>query len=441
VIGALRGSCKVPGDKSISHRAAILGALAGGISRVRGFSTAEDCASTVRAVGTLGVAVDRSANGDLLVHGPIEARPRDAGTVDCGRAGTAMRLLAGVAASLPITATLTGDPQLLARPMGRVADPLRRMGASMDLQDGSRAPMRVSGGSLTAIDYQLPVPSAQVKSAVLLAALRAEGRTTIREPSISRDHTERMLEAMGASISRGTGLVEIEPGTLEPIDILVPGDPSSAAFLWAAAAVVPGSDVTVRGVGLNPTRAGFLGVLRRMGGHVECSPTDGIEREGVDDRAAGGADDRSGEPAGDVRVRHAALTATVIEPSEVGRLVDELPLIGLLASQADGTTLVRGAAELRVKESDRIGSLVAGLRAMGADAEELPDGFAVHGPARLHGSIADGREDHRMAMTFVVAGLVADGPVWVEGLEFAADSFRGFQETLAKLAGDGSAAR
>jgi 3-phosphoshikimate 1-carboxyvinyltransferase len=318
---------------------------------------------------------------------------------------------------------LTGDPQLLGRPMGRVADPLRRMGAAVELEAGDRAPIEISGGSLAGIDYRLPVPSAQVKSAVLLAGLRADGRTTVREQSVSRDHTERMLEAMDASISRGPGVVEVEPGALRPLDLTVPGDPSSAAFLWAAAAIVPGSDVTVRRVGLNPTRLGFLDVLRRMGGTVECAP----------DR------DRAGEPSGDVRVRHAELSATAIEPSEVGGLIDEIPLIGLLASQADGTTLVRGAAELRVKESDRIAALMAGLRAMGAEAEELPDGFAVRGPARLHASVVDGRRDHRIAMTFAVAGLAADGPVRVEGLEYAADSFRGFQATLAALTGESTA--
>jgi 3-phosphoshikimate 1-carboxyvinyltransferase len=425
VTGPIRGSCTVPGDKSISHRAAILGALARGTSRIRGFSTAEDCASTLRAVRSLGVRVDWAADGELLVHGPVDEQPRDAGPIDCGRAGTAMRMLAGVVASLPVTAVLTGGPQLLGRPMGRVADPLRRMGASVGLEAGDRAPIRISGSSLAGIDYEPPVPSAQVKSAVLLAGLRAEGRTTVREPSISRDHTERMLEAMGATIGRGPDVVEIEPGTLHPLDLDVPGDPSSAAFLWAAAAMVPGSDVTVRGVGLNPTRLGFLDVLRRMGGRVECSPRG----------------DRAGEPFGDVRVRHVGLTAIAVDPSEVGRLVDELPLIGLLASQAEGTTLVRGATELRVKESDRIGGLVAGLRALGAEAEELPDGFVVHGPTRLQRSVLDGRQDHRIAMTFAVAGLAAEGPVRVEGLEFADDSFPGFRDTLAELARDGQAAR
>ncbi len=418
----LRGSCRVPGDKSISHRAAILGALAGGTTRVHGLSPAGDCRATIRALRTLGVRIERGArrgtDAEVVdVHGPLDPTPRDAGRVDCGRAGTAMRLLAGVIASYPIAARLTGDPQLLNRPMGRVAEPLREMGARVGLADGGRPPIHVHGGDLHGIDYRVPVASAQVKSAVLLAGLRAEGPTTVTEPHPSRDHTERMLEAMGARIAREDGSIRVWASALQPSEFTVPGDASSAAFLWTAAAIVPGSGVTVEDVGLNPGRIRFLEVLRRMGGDVE------IEITG----------ESSGEPVGRARVRHADLQGTTIEPDEVPALIDELPLLGLLATQAEGVTRVRGAAELRVKESDRIAGLTEGLGILGGKAEQDADGFAVQGPTRLLGGEVDGRGDHRLAMTFAVAGLAADGDVHVRGLAFAADSFPGFDRAVRAL--------
>jgi 3-phosphoshikimate 1-carboxyvinyltransferase len=408
----------VPGDKSISHRAAILAALAPGTSRVRGFSPAGDCASTLAALRALGVRTERGpGTDDVRIHGPVAEGLREPVLIDCGRAGTAMRLLAGVVASLPVTATLTGHAQLLRRPMGRVAAPLRDMGAGVELNHGDTAPIRVTGGSLRGIEHCPAVASAQVKSAVLLAGLRAEGRTTVREPIATRDHTERMLAAMGATCGASPGVAWVEPGVLSPLDLTVPGDPSSASFLWAAAALVPGSSLAVEGVGLNPGRTGFLRILERMGAGVDTEP----------------APDQGGEPAGSVRVRHAPLTAVRVEPDEIPSAIDELPLVGLLATRADGITEVRGAAELRVKESDRIAGLVAGLRALGADAEERDDGFAVRGPTPLHGALVDPLTDHRLAMTFAVAGLIADGPVEVNGLAYADDSFPGFDAALAKL--------
>jgi 3-phosphoshikimate 1-carboxyvinyltransferase len=412
------GTCRVPGDKSISHRAVILAALAQGISRIRGFSPAGDPASTLAAVRALGVRTELVPGTDeLLIHGPVAEGLREPVLIDCGRAGTAMRLLAGVVASMPVTATLTGHPQLLRRPMGRVAAPLRDMGAGVELNHGDTAPIRVTGGALRGIEHRPAVASAQVKSAVLLAGLRAQGRTTVREPIPTRDHTERMLAATGATCGASAGLAWVEPSALSPLDLSVPGDPSSAAFLWATAAIVPGSSLAVEAVGLNPGRTGFLRILERMGGSVlvEAGPEQG------------------GEPVGSVRVRHAPLQAVRVEPDEVPSAIDELPLVGLLATQADGVTEVRGAAELRVKESDRIAGLVAGLRALGADAEELDDGFAVRGPTPLHGAVVDALTDHRLAMTFAVAALIAEGPVEVEGLLYADDSFPGFEAALAGL--------
>jgi 3-phosphoshikimate 1-carboxyvinyltransferase len=421
----LTGVCTVPGDKSISHRAAILGALADGSSTITSFSPAGDCASTLRALSTLGVGIEgRRRRGDaIVVHGPFDRSPREMGRVDCGRAGTAMRLLAGLIAShAGVGARLTGDPQLLSRPMLRVAEPLRRMGARVGLAAGDCPPIHVTGADLQGIDYAMPVASAQVKSAILLAGVRADGATTVREPAPSRDHTERMIAAMGARIEASDNAVRVERSTLRPIDISVPGDPSSAAFLWAAAAMVPGSDVTVEGVGLNPTRVAFLDLLRAMGAVVE------IERTG----------EEAGEPVGRARVRYAGLSATALEPASVPALIDELPLVGLLATQAEGVTEVRGAEELRVKESDRIAGLVEGLDLLGADAEALPDGFVVRGPTALRGGSVEGRRDHRLAMTFAAAGLVASEPVHVEGLAFAGDSFPGFADTLRALAHGGT---
>ncbi len=413
----LTGTYEVAGDKSISHRAAILGALAHGTSVIRGFSQAGDCASTLAALDSIGVTVERDAAGSVLVHGPLDASPRDVGIVGCGRAGTAMRLLAGVLASFPLRATLTGDPQVLRRPMRRVAEPLRAMGARVELADGEHAPIHVEGGGLGAIDHAMSVASAQVKSAVLLAGLRADGRTSVDEPAPTRDHTERMLAAMGAAVGRSGSTAWVEPSELSAIDLSVPGDPSSAAFLWAAAALVPGSDLAVDAVGLNPTRTGFLRILERMGGDVRIEP----------------AADRAGEPVGAVRVRHAPLTPTRVDAREVPSAIDELPMVALLATQADGVTEVRGARELRVKESDRISVLVTGLHAMGANAEELDDGFVVRGPTRLHGAQVDAAADHRLAMTFAVAGLVTEEPVRVGDLAYAGDSFPGFEALLDTL--------
>jgi 3-phosphoshikimate 1-carboxyvinyltransferase len=407
----LTGACMVDGDKSISHRAAILGALARGTTVVHGWSRAGDCASTLEALHALGVEIG-VRGGDVSIRGPLPASPRDLGAVDCGRAGTAMRLLTGVLASFPMTATLTGDPQLMRRPMGRLAEPLRAMGARIELLDEEHPPITIVGtGDLRAIDHVTTVASAQVKSAVLLAGLRADGRTMVREPAPSRDHTERMLGSMGASVGRAHPGAWVEPGELSAIEMTVPGDPSSAAFLWAAAALVRGSDLVVDGVGLNPTRTGFLRILGRMGGDVRVEPDP----------------DQAGEPVGAVRVRYAPLTATTVDADEIPSTIDELPLVGLLATQAEG------AAELRVKESDRVAGVVRGLRELGADLEEAGDGFVVRGPTPLRGGGVDALADHRLAMTFAVAGLLTPEPVHVEGLAYAGDSFPGFGPLLERL--------
>lgn len=411
----IHGVARVPGDKSISHRAAILAGLAGGRSSVSNFAPGGDCTASVEVLRALGAVVER--DGDSIVVTPAAEPGRPRGPLDCARSGTTMRLMAGVLAAMPFRSTLTGHEQLLRRPMGRIALPLRLMGAEVELSGGEHPPMTVRGGSLVGIEYELPVASSQVKSAVLLAGLSALGTTTVVEPLPTRDHTERLLAWLGAPIHATQGRVTVRSeGWLRPFELRVPGDLSSAAPLLAAAALVEGSDLVVEDVGLNPTRTGFLRTLERMGAAIEIDalPADP-------------------EPAGRLRIRQARLVGTTVRGEEVPLLVDELPLLGVVATQADGVTEVRGAAELRLKESDRIAGLVAGLRAIGADVEEYDDGFAVRGPTPLRGGAVDSRSDHRLAMAFAVAGLVASAPVAVSGMGFVADSFPGFEQALESV--------
>ncbi len=415
---ALRGVCTVSGDKSISHRAVLLAALSPELSRIRGLATALDCRASLRAAAQLGAAV-AERDGELLIRGAAEP-PGATVAIDCGRSGTTMRLLAGILSARLGPSVLRGDPQLLARPMDRVAIPLRQMGASVETAPGGRAPLLIHGGRLAGIRYRLPVASAQVKSAVLLAGLGAEGRTVVEEPVPTRDHTERLLVAMGAGIEEwwqdGVHSIGIAPGGLGGLDLTVPGDASSAAVLATAAALVPGSSVTVTSVSVNPTRTAFLSLLAQMGTAVEFGDP------------GGGA-----EPAADVTVRYRPLRAVEVGAAVVPLLVDELPLVGLLATQAEGTTVVEGAEELRFKEVDRISGLVEGLRRLGAEVEEGRDGFAVTGPTRLRVGTVDSKGDHRLAMVFSLAGLLAGDEVAVAGTEFIGDSFPEFASVLGAL--------
>ena len=413
----LSGTIRVPGDKSISHRMALLAAVATGRSTLSGFSDAGDCAATLHVLRGLGVHTVHDRDTVVIDGGEGLRRPER--PLNCRRSGTTMRLACGLLAGSSLDVTLTGDPQLLGRPMERVADPLRTMGARIATTDGL-PPIRLHGGFLRGIDYRLPVASAQVKSAVLLAGLRATGATKIIEPIPSRDHTERLLVWLDAPIEIEEGperSVSIGPGHLSAFEAAVPGDVSSAAPLLAAAALVPGSSVTIEEVGLNPTRTGFLRVLERMGAHIE---TEAVASSGP-------------EPVGRISIQHGELRATQIEPDEVPLLIDELPLVAVVGAVADGTTVVRGAAELRVKESDRIAVLAGGLRELGADVEEHADGFSVTGATGFRGAAVDGGGDHRLAMAFAVAALAADGPVAVNGLDSVADSFPGFLRTLESL--------
>ncbi|MBV8562208.1 MAG: 3-phosphoshikimate 1-carboxyvinyltransferase [Actinobacteria bacterium] len=412
---ALVGHVAVPGDKSISHRSVLIGALCEGETHVTGFGRSGDTWATVEAVRALGVQVDDVGEDELVVHG-VGLRGLRAGVVDCANAGTLMRLLAGVCAGQQGEFTLTGDESLSRRPMERIAEPLRRMGASVETTDG-HAPVRVTGSdTLRAIDYQSPVASAQVKSAVLLAGLNAAGPTTVVEPAPSRDHTELMLEAAGARVRRRASSVTVEPaGALRLDEVVVPGDFSSAAPLLVAAALVPGSDLTVHDLGLNPRRAALLDVLERMGARVS-----------VFNRRKAGL-----EPVGDVQVQPGELVATRIGAAEVPALVDELPLVALLASHARGETVVSGAAELRVKESDRVEAVTDGLRAVGGRIRSRDDGWTITGvPTRLKGGHVDARGDHRIAMLGAIAGLASREGVEIGGADTVAISFPGFYDLL-----------
>ena len=407
------GHVAVPGDKSISHRAVLFGALSPGPTRVRGFGRSGDTESTIAAVRALGAFVDDASDDELVVHG---GDLRDA-AIDCGNAGTLLRLITGVLAGTNGTYTLTGDESLSTRPMERIAEPLRRMGAQIETTDG-HAPVRIAPAQLKGIDYELPVASAQVKSAVLLAGLYATGATTVVEPTPTRDHTELMLEAAGIRVKRRPTSVTVEPGTLRLDDVVVPGDISSAAAFLVAAALLPGSDVTVHDLGLNPRRTGLLEVLERMGARISIFNR---RREGR-------------EPAGAVQVQFDELVATEIEPQEIPTLVDELPLVALLAAHARGATRIRGAQELRVKESDRIEAVADALRACGARIKSHDDGWTITGvPARLRGGRVDSRGDHRIAMLGAIAGLASREGVEVKGAETVAISFPGFFELLGSV--------
>jgi len=412
------GHVGVPGDKSISHRAVLLGALGEGETEVRGFLRAGDTQATVDAMRAFGVQVDDVSEDELTVHG-VGLRGLQSGTADCANAGTLLRLVTGVVAGQTGRYVLTGDESLSSRPMERVAAPLRQMGAQIETTDG-HAPVIVEGSdSLQGITYQLPVASAQVKSAILLAGLNAGSPTTVGEPKPTRDHTELMLQAAGVGVRRKPAGVTIEPAAALRLDeVDVPGDFSSAAPLLAAAAIVPGSELTIHDVGLNPRRTGLLDVLDRMGAHVAV-----FNKHRV-----------AGELVGDVTIKYTELDAVEVTADEVPLLVDELPLVALLASHARGDSIVRGAEELRLKETDRIEAVTDGLKALGARIRSRRDGWIVTGvPTRLKGGRIDARGDHRIAMLGAVAGLASREGVDVLGAETVAISFPGFFELLESV--------
>ncbi|GAA0888647.1 3-phosphoshikimate 1-carboxyvinyltransferase [Rhodanobacter soli] len=409
----LHGSVRVPGDKSVSHRALMLAAIAEGESRISGFLEGEDTRATAAVLAQLGVRIDTPSAGERVVHGVgLHGLRGTAQPLDCGNAGTGMRLLTGLLAGQAFDSTLVGDASLSKRPMRRVTDPLVLMGARIDTHDGL-PPLHVHGGQpLQGIRYELPVASAQVKSALLLAGLYAAGETEVIEPHPTRDYTERMLAAFGWPIAFAPGRAKVEGGhALHATDVEVPADFSSAAFFLVAASIVPGSELRLPAVGLNPRRTGLLQALRLMGADIT------VEHE----REAGG------EPVGDLVVRHAPLHGVELPEALVPDMIDEFPALFIAAAVVGGTTVIRGAAELRVKESDRIATMASGLRTLGAAIEETPDGAIIHG-GRLGGGTVESHLDHRIAMSFAVAGLVATGPVQINDCSHVATSFPGFLE-------------
>jgi 3-phosphoshikimate 1-carboxyvinyltransferase len=414
----LAGDVTVPGDKSLGHRALLLGALADGVTTVHRFSGGADVRATLQAVQLLGAAVTSSGDTIRVTGAGLELGDGARVALDCANSGTTMRLGMGLVAGAEGRCVLDGDPSLRRRPMERVAEPLRAMGARVDTTDG-RPPVQVRGGGLSAVSWTLPVASAQVKSAILLAGLRARGTTWVREPLPSRDHTERMLEHMGVGLAHGADGVGITGGQrLRGVEIALPGDPSSAAFLMVAALAVPGSSIRIRGVGLNPTRIGAFDILRRMGAAITTERT---HLEG-------------GEPCGDVVIQAGALRGTTVRPEEVPAAIDELPVLAVAGALAAGETRITGAAELRVKESDRLAALEQ-LRALGVAVEALTDGLVIEGGAgrRLRGGRIDAGGDHRIAMAFAIAGLAAEDGVAIEDPDCVAVSFPGFFELLAAL--------
>jgi 3-phosphoshikimate 1-carboxyvinyltransferase len=412
----VQGRLRVPGDKSISHRYAMLAALAEGRSELRNYAPGADCQSTLTCLRALGVEITAGAEVVTLVGRGLRSFRSPVGPLDAGNSGSTMRMMAGILAAQPFETTMVGDASLSRRPMRRVIEPLSQMGARIDAIDG-HAPLMIHGTHLNAIQYAPRVPSAQVKSAVLLAGLHAEGTTSVSEPAQTRDHTERALTAFGFGVAVEGRTVSVDGSRhASGQELLVPGDFSSAAFWMVAAAALPGSQVILEEVGLNPTRTGLVDVLRRFGAHVDVQTTSTT----------------AGEPFGRITVTGDRTGTVEIAPGEVPGVIDELPAIAALAAHG-GEVIVRGAEELRVKESDRITVLVAGFRALGIEADERPDGFAIRGGGTPRGGVADARGDHRMAMTFAVAALAANTPSRIEGSDAVAISYPRFFQTLAEL--------
>ena len=419
----IQGVIRVPGDKSISHRSLLLGALAHGTTEVQGLLRSEDCLATLAALRAMGAEVAESSDERVLIHGKgAEGLGEPEGILDTGNSGTTLRLLAGLLAGRPFFSVLTGDASLRRRPMRRVVDPLAAMGATLlGRADGQYPPLAIQGRRLKGIAWTSPVASAQVKSAILLAGLQAEGETSVTEPLASRDHTERMLQAFGVAVRRqGRTVGIVGPARLQSARFAVPGDLSSAAFLLVAAGAHPAGDLCIRDVGVNPTRTGLLDALRAMGASLVETPT--------------GAE--AGEPTAELSVRGASLHGVTIEAEAVPRLIDEIPILAVAAALADGETVVSGAAELRVKEVDRLSAVREEFAKLGVHVAEESDGLRITGGRPLRGAVVRSRGDHRMAMALAVAGLFAEGETRVEDVACVETSFPGFATLLAEVAPD-----
>jgi 3-phosphoshikimate 1-carboxyvinyltransferase len=416
----LQGSIVVPGDKSISHRALILAAMADGDSTIRGLSDAADVASTRSCLESLGIKI-ATKKGCLVVHGKGKYGFRKSKTpLDAGNSGTTIRLLAGVVAAQPFVTTLTGDASLCRRPMRRVIEPLEQMGAQIE-SNGYKAPLVIQGGALHSIDYSSTIASAQVKSCILLAGLYANGTTRVTEPSPSRDHTERMLEAFGVTARFSQAGAGVQgPADLHACDIVIPGDLSSAAFFLVAACLLSDSEITVQQVSINPTRMGIYDALSAMGAVIQTTPAQMLQ----------------GEPRADITARSSKLHSATLAGSMIPLIIDEIPVLAVAATQAHGTTVIRDAGELRLKESDRLAAIHKNLLAMGANVRETKDGLIITGPTPLRGAEIDSYDDHRIAMAFAVAGLIAEGETTIKNGECTKISFPGFFDLLSQVCHD-----
>jgi 3-phosphoshikimate 1-carboxyvinyltransferase len=425
--GPLSGTLTPPADKSISHRAAIIGAIAEGPTRVLNFLDSDDTRSSLSAVANLGAMLNPEPRDfmpdEFTIEGVGPGGPRSLGRIDVGNAGTLMRLLPGwIAGYEGGLWRMNGDASIRKRPVDRIADPLRLMGAEIEVTDGRFPPIRIDGRRLHGIEYELPVASAQVKSCLLIAGLQAEGPTTVIEPLATRDHTEVMLEAAGAKIERGQGRVTIWPSPdLKLDEVEVPADISSAAFFMVAASIVPGSEVVLDRIGINPTRTGILSILERMGADIEVEPQ------------AGGEPGQGGEPIGRITVRSAGLRGTSVEGAEVPLAIDELPLVALAACFAKGETVIADAEELKRKESDRIAVVVDALSGLGAEIEATADGMKINGTGMLRGGIVNSHGDHRIAMLGAIAGMASREGVGVVGMDASSVSYPGFESDLRRL--------
>lgn len=418
-IKSLKGELCVPGDKSISHRAVMFASLAQGMTEISNFLQGADCLSTIRCFTQLGISITQT-NSHLLVHGKgLEGLCESSSVLDVGNSGTTLRLLSGILAPQPFVSTLTGDASICKRPMKRIIDPLTQMGAHITSFASTQcAPLSISGSPLKGIHYQTPVASAQVKSAILLAGLYGEGTTSVTEPCRSRNHTEIMLHTFGASISSMDNTVTVTPRPqLVGQQIKVPGDISSAAYFIAAGLLVPNSELLIRNVGINPTRNGILNVVQAMGGKIALLN----ETHGV------------GEPVADLLVSSSSLKGITIEGSIIPTLIDEIPIIAIMASMAQGTTVIKDAKELKIKESDRISAIVENLKAMGVNVEGTEDGMIIHGGSSLKGAVIATHGDHRIAMSFAIAALLADGTTTIQDSDCVNISYPSFYEDLKKL--------
>jgi len=421
---SLSGDVSLPGDKSISHRYAIIAAIAEGDTRIRNYATGGDCRSTLGAIEALGVPVERNGT-DVVIHGRgLDGLREPAAPLDAGNSGSTIRMLSGILAAQPFTTHIGGDASLSRRPMDRIMQPLGLMGAHISARDGRFPPLDVQGAPLHGIAYTLPVPSAQVKTCVLLAGLYADGVTEVHEPLRSRDHTEIALREFGAGLRVASRVITLQGRpTLTARDLIVPADLSSAAFFIVAALLLPGSTLTIRGVGLNPTRATLLDFLASMGAPVRVLDIES----------------RNGEPVGDLLVESAPVRGGMIEKETTAALIDEIPVLAVLGASSEGGLVIRDAAELRIKESDRIATIAENLRRMGVEARELPDGLEVPGRQRFHAAKLDSFGDHRIAMAFTIAALCADGESVLYSSEAAGVSFPDFFTTLARCAGASAA--